>query len=124
MKTQTNNTTLCLENVKNNNNLDSILSLNLPNVKVCFDLGHAHCYGDEDKLFEKYKNKIICSHLHNNFGKDTHNLLTNGEINYFPFLQKLSSINNSSNCLECFPPFNTNLNKLHVLSKREHSVFV
>ncbi len=102
---------LCIENVRNNDNLDKILELNLDNVKVCFDLGHAHCYGNEKKLFEKYKDHIICSHLHNNYGKDTHEILTQGEIDYKYFLDKLSNIENSSNCLECFPPRDKNLTK-------------
>lgn len=103
--------TLCLENVRNNNNLKKILNLNLDNVKMCFDVGHAHCYGDEKKLFDEFKNKIICSHLHNNFGQDSHNILTNGEIDYVYFLNNLTQIKYSSNCLECFPKRGLNLNK-------------
>ena len=98
--------TLCIENVRNNNNLDKILELNLNNVKVCFDLGHAHAYSNEKELFEKYKEQIVCSHLHNNFGKDTHEILTNGDIDYKYFLEELSKLDNTSNCLECFPPMN------------------
>lgn len=102
---------LCLENVRNNDNLNKILNLNLPNVKMCFDLGHAHCYDNENTLFETYKDKIVCSHLHNNFGSDSHNILTEGEIDYIPFLKNLNKIPNSSNCLECFPPRNSNYNR-------------
>ena len=102
---------LCLETVRNNDNLDKILELNLEQVKVCYDLGHAHCYGNEKELFEKYKEKIVCSHLHNNYGKDTHEPLDQGEIDYKYFLDKLSNIPNSSNCLECFPPLGSNLTK-------------
>lgn len=96
--------TLCFENVRNNTNLDLILNSNLSNIKVCFDLGHAHAYGNEKDLFEKYKDKIACSHLHNNFGTDTHNKLDNGEIDYIYFLKELNKTNSQSNCLECFPP--------------------
>lgn len=102
---------LCFENVRVNKNLDKALSLNHPNLKVCFDLGHAHCYADEYELFEKYKDKIICSHLHNNFKSDTHNILSQGEIDYKYFVEKLSLIKNASNCLECFPPYGEQLNK-------------
>jgi sugar phosphate isomerase/epimerase len=90
-----------MENVRNNTNLEKIVN-GIKNVKVCFDLGHAHAYANETQLFEKFKDEIQCSHLHNNFGKDTHNALSNGEINYKIFLEKLSKIENSSNCLECF----------------------
>lgn len=102
---------LCLENVRVNKNLDKALLLNHPNLKVCFDLGHAHCYDNEYELFEKYKYKIICSHLHNNFKSDTHNILTQGEIDYKFFIKKLLKIKDSSNCLECFPPYGEKLSK-------------
>lgn len=102
---------LCLENVRNNTNLDRLLALNLDNVKVCFDLGHAHCYDNEKELFKKYREQIVCSHLHNNFGKDTHEPLTNGDIDYKYFVEKLSQIDNASNCLECFPPMGSKLTK-------------
>lgn len=102
---------ICFENVRNNTNLDKIINLNLPNIKVCFDLGHAHCYSNEKSLFEKYLPNILCTHLHNNFGKDTHNLLNIGDIDYKYFLGKLKTTKNVSNCLECFPEYGKVLNK-------------
>lgn len=102
---------VCFENVRNNTNLNTILTSELNNVGFCFDLGHAHCYSNTLELFEKYFDKIKCSHLHNNFGKDTHNLLTNGDIDYKYYLQKLKTINDASNCLECFPEYGVKLNK-------------
>lgn len=108
-KFKLNNIYLCLENVRVNTNLDKALSLNHTNLKVCFDLGHAHCYGNEYDMFDKYSKHIICSHLHNNFGSDSHNILSNGEINFKHFLSKLKDIKNLSNCLECFPPFGETL---------------
>lgn len=99
--------TLCFENVRDNSNLDLILQTKLSNIKVCFDLGHAHAYGNEKDLFNKYKDKIACTHLHNNFGSDTHNKLNYGEIDYKYFLNQLSKTNSQSNCLECFPERNS-----------------
>ena len=110
-KYKNNNTIICFENVRNNTNLNKIINLNLPNIKVCFDLGHAHCYGNEKDLFAKYFTKIKCTHLHNNFGKDTHNLLNFGDIDYKYFLEKLKNNNKISNCLECFPEYGKVLNK-------------
>ena len=101
--------TICFENVRNNSNLLSILNLNLKNVKMCFDLGHAHCYGDEKELFKNLEKHIICTHLHNNFGKDTHNILNDGEIDYSYFLKLLKQSNTLSNCLECFPEYGKTL---------------
>ena len=93
----------CFENVRENSNLEKILSLNEPNIRMCYDLGHAHAYDDENKLLNRFYDKIVCSHLHNNYGQDDHNILKDGEIDYEPILYKLASIYDSSNCLECFP---------------------
>lgn len=112
------NVCVCFENVRNNYNLDKILSLNLNNIGFCFDLGHAHCYDNEKDLFEKYISKIKCTHLHNNTGKDTHNILSDGEIDYKYFLSKLKNIKEVSNCLECFPEYGVQL------SKQEFILFV
>ncbi|MBQ9792302.1 MAG: sugar phosphate isomerase/epimerase [Clostridia bacterium] len=115
-KYEGNNVCVCFENVRNNTNLDKILKLSLDNIGFCFDLGHAHCYSNPLELFEKHFNKIKCSHLHNNFGKDTHNILTNGDIDYKYYLEKLKTINDASNCLECFPEYGVKLNKEEFIS--------
>ena len=83
---------------------------------MCYDLGHAHAYSDEVELLNKYKNKIVCSHLHNNYGADSHNLLEDGEINYKSII--LSFNNGVDNCLEVFPL------KDKVLDKNEFIKFV
>ena len=105
------NVYLCLENVRNNTNLFKILQLELSNVKICFDIGHAHCYDNESDLYQKLQDFIVCSHLHNNYGKDTHNPPLDGEIDIAKFIEKFKSKQNCSNCLECFPPRNSQLNK-------------
>ena len=110
--------TFCFENVRNNTNLEKILNLKQKNIRMCYDLGHAHAYGDENELFEKFKKHIICSHLHNNYGKDDHNTLKDGEIDYMPILKELTKIKNSSNCLEMFPK------RGEPLSKKDFEKFV
>ena len=107
---------VCFENVRNNFNLEKILSLNLNNVGFCFDLGHANCYSNIDELFNTYFDKIKCSHLHNNFGKDTHQLLTEGNIDYKKYLNKLKTKKEASNCLECFPEYGAKFNKEEFIS--------
>lgn len=102
---------LCIENVRNNSNLDKIISLGLQNVAVCFDVGHAHCYSNEYSLFKKLKSHIRCSHIHNNNGEDTHNTPFEGEIDCNYFTARLSKIEGTSNCLECYPPRGHKLDK-------------
>jgi len=111
IKYKNENIIICFENVRVNDNLDKIISLKLSNIKICYDLGHAHCYGDEFELLDKYINNIACTHLHNNFGKDTHCKLNNGEIDYKKILKALKKTTIISSCLECFPPRGINLDK-------------
>ena len=69
-------------------------------------------------MFEKYNTNIVCSHLHNNFKSDTHNILSDGEIDYKYYINELLKIKGASNCLECFPPFG------EILSKQQFVEFV
>ena len=92
---------LCFENVRDNRNLDEIMNLDINNMGMCYDMGHAYCYSDVYELAEKYFDKIKCSHLHNNYKSDTHNTLFDGEIDSKSVISKLNK--NIDNCLEVFP---------------------
>lgn len=105
------NITICFENVRVNNNLGKILSLNLNNIRMCYDLGHAHIYDNEFDLLKKYSDYIACAHLHNNLGTDSHNRLSQGEIDYKTILKELFNTPIKSACLECFPPRGTTFTK-------------
>lgn len=102
---------VCFENVRKNDNLDRVISLNRKNLGVCYDLGHAHCYDNEYDLLNKYKNKILCAHLHNNTGSDSHNILRNGDIDYLKIISRLKDTPIKSSCLEVFPPRGSTLNE-------------
>lgn len=104
------NVFLCFENVRDNRNLETILLSNINNVGMCYDLGHAHCYGDEYSLLNKFKNKILCTHLHNNNKEDTHNTLLEGEIDCFKMIPLINE-EKVDNCLEVFPVRGVKLNK-------------
>lgn len=92
---------LSFENVRDNRNLDKILKSNIRGVGMCYDLGHAHCYDDEERLLNLYKDKIVCTHLHNNYKKDTHYTLFNGEIDCKKIIKEIDE--SIDNCLEVFP---------------------
>ena len=96
-------TCLCFENVRDNRNLDAILESDINNVGMCYDLGHAYCYDNEFYLLEKYSNKILCTHLHNNYKEDTHNTLFDGEIQCKKIIKRLNKNKRIDNCLEVFP---------------------
>ena len=95
--------TLAFENVRNNDNLNKILSANIKGVSMCFDVGHAYCYSNINKMISSNSNYIVCTHLHNNHGEDSHQLLMDGEINFKEVMDKLKDIKNLDHCLEVFP---------------------
>ena len=101
---------LAFENVRNNTNLEKILNSKTKNITFCFDMGHANAYKSFD-LLDKFADKITCTHLHNNHGADTHELLSLGEIDYKPIINKLKDLN-ADICLEVFPERRTNLSSV------------
>lgn len=75
-----------------------------PYAKMCYDSGHNHCFDPEFDYIEKFKDKIICLHLHDNMGKqneknndviaDFHTLNKYGNINWKKLAKKLATIPN------------------------------
>lgn len=63
-------------------------------VKICWDFGHAHLTGvDQVRALKMIGNKLVCTHIHNNFGKsDQHLVPTQGEINWKQIVPALKSI--------------------------------
>lgn len=104
-------TKLCFENVRCNNNLDKIMDINLSNFGICFDSGHANCYSDSLKFLEKYSDKILCTHLHDNMGTDTHDIIFNGNIDWSKVYPLIERSNRGIDYLECFPPRGAKLNR-------------
>jgi|GEM_PF-3775615 len=85
-----NNVTIAIENLDSNSAFEMYLDkIKSKNLKVLFDIGHSNCFThDTFELFEKHKNRIIATHLHNNWGKDwvdEHNDLNNGNIDFKRF---------------------------------------
>lgn len=88
------------ENFCNSNNCD-----------VLIDVGHAYCnQWDIEKLIYNLGNRIKAFHIHNNFGKDSHNRIRCGGLDYESFLTLCSKqtptakyiIEYSTNC-SCTP---------------------
>lgn len=102
---------LCFENVRDNRNLKMILDYNIKNIGMCYDLGHAYCYDDVRKLLETFKEKILCTHLHNNYKKDTHNTLFDGDIDCYSIINRFEE--RIDNCLEIFPDRGVVLDKIN-----------
>lgn len=92
-----NNVTMAIENIQRLDYLDYIFdNIKSNNLKYCFDCGHANCYTNNIEVypFDKYKDKMICTHLHDNDGKgDLHTFIFTGTINWEKLMHKFKEIN-------------------------------
>ena len=55
-----------------------------PYVKYCYDCGHEHCYTVSVPFLPIYADRLICTHLHDNFGQDK-TAQNGGDIHLLPF---------------------------------------
>jgi len=107
---------LCFENVRDNTNLEKIMSLRLENINMCYDTGHAHCYSNEKELLNRYKTKITATHIHDNFDSDDHNKLGEGNIEWSTISSLLNTTKRKVDYLECFPLRGIELSKEKFIS--------
>ena len=87
--------TLVFENIHAHDHFLHVVD-RIPESKILFDIGHAHCLThDGFDIFKKYKDRIIIMHLHNNHGEvDEHNPLDKGTIDFDGFFSKNSMAGN------------------------------
>ncbi|TET29345.1 MAG: sugar phosphate isomerase/epimerase [Candidatus Heimdallarchaeota archaeon] len=72
-----------------------------PKVNFCLDMGHLNVAIHKGKFrinldgfLDKVKSKLVCIHVHNNYGeKDEHNALDNGNFDWKSLLNKLKDGN-------------------------------
>jgi len=58
----------------------NLLKNEIKNIKKCIDVGHINSYGNK-RISEWIDKDVMVVHLHNNYGKDTHNSLFDGNMN-------------------------------------------
>lgn len=90
---------IAVENIDNEKILDFILS-NIKNdkLKFCFDSGHENFSKEQKNMLERYGDRLICLHLHDNDGNsDMHTLNKYGTINWQKMAQRLSNCSNIEN---------------------------
>ena len=64
-------------------------------MRFCYDSGHNHCFDGDYDYLEKYGDKLICLHLHDNMGdSDSHTLNKYGNIDWDVVASKLAKCNN------------------------------
>ncbi len=70
-------------------------------VGFCYDFGHEHCYTMGVDWMEIFKDRVICTHIHDNFGiqepaqegTDLHLLPFDGDIDYKSAIDRLNKYN-------------------------------
>ena len=55
------------------------------NVGFCYDNGHEHWCSPETPHIQLYKDRLLCTHIHDNLGKLENYLTVNGDLHLLPF---------------------------------------
>ena len=68
-----------------------ITDTHLHDLRLCFDIGHAHIEGGVDVSFETMRSRVVTTHLHDNHGeKDEHLMPYDGTIDWDAALGAIS----------------------------------
>lgn len=96
---------IAFENLRKTAYLDYVLSA-IPTAGFCFDCGHEKLYNEGKGVLEKYANRLLCMHLHDNNGLiDNHYLPFKGKINWQELSTRLREAEfKCSLCFEVFCP--------------------
>jgi sugar phosphate isomerase/epimerase len=93
-KAEKENINIALENLRKPEYLDFIYkNIKSEKLKFCYDSGHENCFTPNYNFLDKYNDKLVALHLHDNDGtKDQHLLPFNGTINWKNIMEKLRNI--------------------------------
>ena len=93
------NVTIAFENLRKVGNLAAIMERyeNVPEVGFCYDIGHEHCYTRTVHYMDLYADRLLCTHIHDNHGRekddwsdpDEHLLPFDGNIDYADIARRL-----------------------------------
>ena len=85
------NVKLAVENLRIRKYFDCVFdNTAFDNVGVCLDVGHCHIYFNDDFDWDRYGDKILAIHLHDNDGKkDLHHLPFDGSVPWELYETKL-----------------------------------
>jgi len=75
---------IAVENVRRIDSLQEIYSkINMKSLGFCYDSGHENCYNKGSNIANRFKDKIVAIHLHDNDETaDQHRILGEGNINW------------------------------------------
>ena len=87
--------TVAFENLRMVGNLAYLIDRyeHCDNVRFCFDCGHEHCYTKTVSMIDVFTNRICCTHIHDNMGKEDEHLIPgDGIIDWDSFAAALKDI--------------------------------
>ena len=88
---------IAFENIRNFGTLAAMMQRyrDLDCVGYCYDCGHEHCYTKTVRFTDLFPGKILCTHIHDNMGKDgrpdpdDHLMMFDGNIDYADMMKRL-----------------------------------
>ena len=91
---------LAFENLRKVGNLTVLVDRyeNMDHVGFCYDNGHEHCYTETISWLDIFRNKVLVTHIHDNFGRpedreadpDYHFLPFDGNFDYAEMMSKFN----------------------------------
>ena len=81
------NVKIAFENLRKLGNLASIMERyeKIPEVGFCYDCGHEHCYTDTVRFLDIYGARTLCTHIHDNTGRDKDDIWKDNDTHLLPF---------------------------------------
>ena len=78
---------LAFENLRKVGNLAAIMERyeRIPEVGFCYDCGHEHCYTRTVNFLDLYVDRLFCTHIHDNHGRDPDNYRDDPDEHLMPF---------------------------------------
>lgn len=78
---------IAFENVRKLGNITVLLERykKIPNVGFCYDCGHEHCYTETVHFLDIYGARTLCTHIHDNTGRDKEDPMKDADSHLMPF---------------------------------------
>jgi sugar phosphate isomerase/epimerase len=79
--------TLAFENLRKVGNLAYLADryASMDNVRFCYDCGHENCYTNPVRWLDIFKDKVTCTHIHDNPGREINDYVNDFDIHVLPF---------------------------------------
>lgn len=78
---------IAFENLRTHGTLAALMERyeRIPEVGFCYDCGHEHCYTETIPYLDLFGKRTLCTHLHDNFGRDKEDPMKDMDAHYLPF---------------------------------------